>query len=479
MRYILLLIALSLSSSAFTQTTPKVWSLEECIRYALEQNLQIQTAGLNVESSEIGYDQARLNRLPNITAGGSSGFRFGRSIDPTTNLFVDTRVGTINFQTGSNLLLFQGGQINNNITQSKYQLLAAQAGMENIEFQVSTNVATNYLNVLFAKAQLENARIQIEITGNQLDQTNKLVEAGSLPYASKLDIEAQYANDELSLVNAENSLAIALLGLKQIMLLDASYDLQVEEPQIDVEALQISLTSPSIIYEVAETNQPGVRSADFNFLSSQYAVKSARGALYPTLLLGYSAFTNYSDVRGQTFRPDGTFTTALVPVGFVGSTGEVVLREQIIPGGETINYVPARQFNDNLSQSLNLSLNVPVFNRLQNRNNLERAKIEARRAEIQTKEVRQQLRQTIESAFTDAVAASKAYQANLKRLSSLEEAFRAAENRFNAGAANAVDYQIATNNLFRARNDLVRAKYELIFRTKLLEFFMGKPLTLK
>jgi len=477
-KFTLILLLLCTGPLLFAQDFSRQWSLEECVQYALRQNLQIKNSSFNLENAQIGLDQARLNRLPNITAGASAGNRYGRSIDPTTNLFVDTRVGNINMQAGSNVILFQGGQLTNAINQNKMQVLAAQNNMEAVEFQVSTTVATNYLNVLFAKAQLENAEIQLRITQDQLEQTIKQVNAGALPVANRLDLEAQLANDELALVTAENQLTIALLGLKQIMLLEADVPLDIVEPQIDLDALQINLMNPGEVYKVAETNQPGVRSADFNLQAAEYGIRSARGALYPTLLLGYNAFTKYSDVRGFTFVPDGTFSTVLAPVGFVSTTGDVVVREQQIPGGEMINYVPARQFRDNISQSLNLSLNVPVFNRFVSRNNLARAKIQKEQAEIQSLEARQTLRQSIESAYTDAVAASKAYQANLRRVSSLEEAFRATESRLNAGGANPVEYQIASNNLFRARNDLIRAKYEFIFRTKLLEFFMGKPLTL-
>jgi outer membrane protein len=305
------------------------------------------------------------------------------------------------------------------------------------------------------------------------------VEAGALPLANRLDIEAQFANDELAVVNAENQLTISLLNLKQVMLLDASVPLDIEEPSIDLNAMQLNLANPGEVFRVAVTNQPSIRAAEFNYQAAEFGLKSAKGSLYPTLAVGYSAFTNYSDIRDQAFRPDGTFTTVLAPIGFVGSTGDVVVRQQQIPGGETISYTPSRQFRDNVSQSLNLSLNIPVFNRFQSRNAVARAKVQLRQAEIQTLEAKQTLRQSIETAYTSAIAASKSYQANTKRVAALEESFRAAEARFNAGAVNAVDYQVATNNLFQARNELIRAKYEFIFRTKLLEFFMGKPLTLK
>ena len=464
--------------SAYSQTSTKVWTLAEAIEYAKEQNLQIQNAQLNVESAEIGFSQAKSNLLPNLNAGGGGSYRFGRSIDPTTNLFVDTQVGNLSLNANGGVTLFQGRQLANNIKQSQSSLQASQYNLADSEFNVAVNVASQYLNVLFAKAQLQTAELQVSITGEQLDRTKRLVAAGAAPLANQLDIEAQFASDELAVVNAENQLAIATLTLKQSLLLPVGEPFEIEEPEIDIEALQISLADPEVVYNVSSATQPSIKAAEMNLLAAEYGVKSAKGAYLPTVNLGFSAFSNYSDIRDQVFRPDGTFSTVSTPVGYVGSTGETVFRDQQVPGGETQAYTVAGQFRDNLSQSLNLNISIPIFNRFSVRNNVSRAKIEKQRAEIQTNQAKQTLRQTIESAYTDALAASKSYQANTRRLSSLEEAFRAAESRFNQGAANAVDYQVATNNLIRARIDLLRAKYELIFRTKVLDFYMGKPLSL-
>ncbi|MGE0930211.1 TolC family protein [Peijinzhouia sedimentorum] len=478
LKRILSVALILLSYSAYSQTNTKVWTLAEAVEYAKEQNLQIQNAQLNVESAQIGFSQAKANLLPNITSGASSGYRFGRSIDPTTNLFVDTKVGTVNFQAGSNVTLFQGRQLANNIKQTQSSLQASQYNLQDSEFNVAVNVASQYLNVLFAKAQLENAELQVSITSEQLERTKRLVAAGAAPLANQLDIEAQFASDELAVVTAENQVAISTLALKQSLLLPVGEPFEIEEPDIDIEALQFSLADPEVIYNISSATQPSIKAAEMNLLAAEYGVKSAKGAHLPTISVGFSAFTNYSDIRDEIFRPDGTFQTVSTPVGYVGSTGETVFRDQQVAGGETQAYTAAGQFKDNLSQSLNLQVSIPIFNRFSVRNNVSRAKIEKRRAEVQTSQAKQTLRQTIETAYTDALAASKSYQANTRRLSSLEEAFRAAESRFNQGAANAVDYQVASNNLIRARIDLLRAKYELIFRTKVLDFYMGKPLSL-
>ncbi len=193
----LLSIALILFGySAYSQTSTKVWTLAECVQYAKEQNLQIQNAQLNVESAEIGYSQAKANLLPSITAGGGGGYRFGRSIDPVSNLFVDTQVGNMSLNVGSNVTLFQGRQLVNNIKQSQSNLQASQYSLQDTEFTISVNVASQYLNVLFAKAQLENTQLQVKITGEQLARTKRLVEAGAAPLANQLDIDAQFASDE-------------------------------------------------------------------------------------------------------------------------------------------------------------------------------------------------------------------------------------------------------------------------------------------
>jgi outer membrane protein len=472
-----LLIALLLANIAVHAQT-KVWSLDECIAYAKEQNLRVKSAKLNVESAEVGLLQSQAALLPTLNTGGSSGFRWGRSIDPTTNLFVDTRVGTVNLQGGSNLTVFAGRQLVNSIRQNETNVQASQFSMANTEFEVSVTVASQYLNVLFNQAQLENAKYQLEITTDQLERTRKLVSAGALAMINQLDLEAQQASDELAVVTAENGLSIALLGLKQSMQLPASELLEILVPAIDIGRVQLNLSSPDQIYNVAERDQPGIKAADLNLKAAEYGVRVARGAYMPTFTMGFSFFTNYSDIRDQIFRPDGTVVTVPTPIGYVGGTNQTVFVDRQVAGGEVRTYTMGNQLQDNISKSLSGNLQIPIFNGLRTRTGVQRAVIQEKQAEIQTQDARNQLRQTIESAYNDALAASKTYQASLRRVQSLEESFRATEQRFNLGLSNSVEYQVATNNLFRAKNDLLRAQYDLLFRSTVLDFYMGKPLSL-
>ena len=181
LKRILSVALILLSYSAYSQTSTKVWTLAEAVEYAKEQNLQIQNAQLNVESAEIGYSQAKSNLLPTLNSGGGGGYRFGRSIDPTTNLFVETQVGNLNLNVNGSATLFQGRQLANNIKQSQSSLQASQYNLADSEFNVAVNVASQYLNVLFAKAQLQTAELQVSITGEQLDRTKRLVAAGAAP----------------------------------------------------------------------------------------------------------------------------------------------------------------------------------------------------------------------------------------------------------------------------------------------------------
>ena len=263
------------------------------------------------------------------------------------------------------------------------------------------------------------------------------------------------------------------------MQMPAEVNLQLEAPTLEIESVRLAMSNPSKIYEIALDNQPDVKSAELGIQSSDMDVKISKGAFLPTLSLSGSISTNYSDQARQL---TGT-QEVVVPaqeIGFVQGTNETVFsnpRTQTVPVFSD-SYRFTDQFNDNLGQSVRVNLSIPIFNRYGNTANLQRAEINKQRAEIQAQTVKNTLRQNIESAYNTALAALKSYEASQKRVAALEESFRATEQRYNAGSANFVDYQVANNNLFAARTDLVRAKYEYIFRAKILDFYLGNPITL-
>ncbi|WP_422356239.1 TolC family protein [Roseivirga pacifica] len=472
-----------LGATAYAQdslSTATPWTLEQCINYAWENNLNVKSSELSQLDNEILLKQSKHSLLPNLSAGGSVGKSYGRSIDPVTNNFVSQDFTSGGISANANVTLYQGGILRNTIKQNELNLEASTFDLEKAKNDIGLTVATNFLNVLLNREQYDNAKFQLEIVQTQLERTSKLVEAGSSPLTDKLDLESQVATSEVQLINAENALNIALLNLKQSMQMPASEPLNIVAPEIEIEQVPMVSETSDQVFQVALETQPEIQSADLGIESSDMGIKIRKGAFLPSLSVSGSLSTNYSDQARQI---NGTqdVTIPSTNIGFVQGTNEQVFSNgsvQTVPVYSD-SYSVGDQFNDNLGQSFRVNLNVPIFTRLQNSSNLQRAKISKQRAEINSQNVRNTLRQNVETAYTNALASHKSYEASEKRVTSLEETFRATEQRYNVGNANFVDYQIASNNLFAARTDLTRSKYEYIFRVKILDFYLGKPITLK
>lgn len=457
-------------------------TLQQCVDIALENNLNIKRGELNLEDQEITLKQNRFNQLPNLNLGGNYGYNWGRSIDPTTNLFISQRIGFTGLSGNTNWVLFNGMQVRKSIEQSQVDLQARTYDLERAKNDVILAVVDGYLTVIFNEEQLENARFQMQSTNEQLTRTIKLVDAGSLPITNKLNLEAQLATDELSLVQNENNLALSLLNLKQLLLLPTETEIAVDKPEIDIE-LELSLVEKANeIYNTAEQLMPEIKSADLTIQSADLGYRIAQGGRYPSLSVNGGFSTNYSSAANRERRVfDGT-ETVLRQTGFLTDDPTTTV-SSIVEQPKVVEVRPdfplGDQFSDNLSRSLSLNLSIPVFNRWQTEAGVQRSKINQQRAQITAQETRNQLRQNIETAYNDALAASKSFAASTKQVEALEESFRVTQNQYNLGAVNFTEFQVANNNLVQAKSDLIRAKYQYLFRLKILDFYQGKPLTIE
>jgi outer membrane protein len=477
---LLFLLIVLLSYNGFAQqTNSNVWTLKQCIDYALANNLTIQRSGYNVQSIELDYNQSRWNMLPTLNLGTTVGYNWGRSIDPVTYQYTTQQLNSINPQATSNVTLFNGLRLQNNLKQNQRNYYASQQDLAKAKNDVSLNIASLYINVIFNKEQLQNAKFQLGSSQSQLDRVRKQVAAGALPRSEELNIDAQAATNEVTVVQQENILNLSLLQLKQALQLPASTPLDVEVLEIQVEDLILD-QSRDQIYDIAKQTMPEIRSANLKVESSYYASKAARGNLFPRLTLGGSVNSNYSSSSDrQRFIPDGgdPVVTGSKPIGYVQGTNQVVLQPIMTPSGRTEDsYGKSAQLKDNVYRSLGLTLSIPIFNNMQSRYALQRTLINREVAVISAKETENTLRQNVETAYNNALAASKTYNASLRQVQAREEAFRMMEQRMSAGAANSFEYQVSQNDLFRARTDLTRAKYDFIFRKKVLDFYQGKPL---
>lgn len=450
--------------------------LEECISIAVEKNLSVQRSELQRVAAKVDLDQSRAAYLPSINLGGSYGYNWGRSIDPTTNQFNNQRINFSGLNGNSSVVLFNWFRIVNTVQQNRIALESSILDVDKAKNDLTLNVATLYLNVLFSQELLSNAQVQQETGAQQLTRTQALVKAGSLPLTSELELLSQVATNEVNVINAENNLDLAILQLKQAMLMPAETQIEIVTPELEVENVAVTTETPSSIYQTSLEVLPEIRSAQLQVQSASAGLAAARSGYTPTLSLNGSFSTNYSDAFGRRFISDPNGTPLQQSTGLFTASGEEIFSTQ--PAGNFVNYPLPDQFQDNLSRSLSLNLSIPIFNNLRTKSTVQRQKIALRQAEINVLEQENQVRQAIESAYNDARSAAKVYFASERQVETLEETLRSVKNQYEYGAVNFTDFQVATNNLFSAKSDLLRSKYDYIFKKKILDFYQGTPITL-
>ncbi|GHB79847.1 TolC family protein [Persicitalea jodogahamensis] len=460
-------------------------TLEECVQIALQNNPQIKQAGLQVSANENNLIQSKWQRWPSLGFNASQGFSFGRNIDPFTNQFVQQNISFNNYSLNSSVTLFNGFQLQNNIKQNDLTLQASEKDLAATRNDIMLNVALAYLNIISNRELIEVARQQGAATQLQLDRTQRLVDAGSLAESQLFDLRAQLANDELSLVNAENNLESSKLQLKQLMNVPGSEVIDVQTIDAPDPALRAYENTVNEVFDTALQNLPQMEAAKLRVQSAGAAIEIAKAQGLPSLTFSGGVSTAFSSAAPKTrFVGDGSQGTTQE---VVSSTRFVVVGDQTlpvtevvqVPGGslQTFNYFDQLNFNRN--SRLNLSLQIPIFTNYQTKYRVANARIQQQNLEQQANIVTQQIRQNVEQAYIDMNNSGKRYSATANQVRALEEAFRVAESRFGAGAINSAEYNIAKANLDRARANLIQTKYDYTFRTKILDFYMNKPITVE
>ncbi len=428
---VLMLVALSASAQ-------EQWSLQKCIDYALENNITVKQQQLNTNYYDNQLKQARNNRLPSVSGSVSDNYSYGRS-ERDDGTIVSSDDNRVSASLSGSMNLWSGFRVNNSVSQAEFTYQARLADLEKAKDDLQLNIAAAYLEILFADELIQVSKDQIGVTTLQVGRTEKLVEAGSLAKGSLLEIEAQLASEELTLVEAENQQQLAYLNLFQMLELPSTESFRIEKPVLPVVTANRSVINSMDVFKTAVEQRPEIRAAQYDLKASEKGVSVAKGDLYPSLSLG----GNYSSFQLHSL--DGSF---------------------------------GQQFKDHQGSSLYLSLDIPIFNRLQARTNINNAQLDVMSKELELQNTKNSLRKEIETAYTNAVAALKKYMASSKAVESMQESFRYTEEKFNVGIVNSVEYNQAKNNLTKAQSDLAQAKYDYIFRTKILDFYNGIPITL-
>lgn len=463
-----------LFTSFASQAQTKVWTLEEAVEYAIKNNISVQQTNLDLRSADIDKKDAWGQFLPSINANASHSWSIGLNQNITTGLLENQTNQFTSAGLSVGVDLFNGLQNQNRLRKSNLSILASQYKLAKIKDDVALNVASAYLQILFNK---ENLKVQKELlvsNNRELNRTTQLVEAGSIARGDLLDMKATVASGNQLVVSAENSLLISKLSLAQLLQLEDFKDFDVAELETDAPLSEVMLQSAEAIYSKAKEERVELKIARTNLEIAERDIKIAKGNYMPTLGAFYNFNTRaaYLD-RVVGFTPDPDSPTTVI--GVVEGTNQNVLAPNFNPVlGSSLPIFD--QFNDNKGHSFGFQLTIPILNGFAVRNSVDRAKIAVDRFKIAYTQEELDLERNVYTAFSDAKGALNSYEAAVAALESRELAFEYARERYNVGMMNAFDFNQAQTLLANAQSEVIRAKYDYIFRVKVVEFYFGIPI---
>ena len=434
------LLALALVCTARAQER---WSLKRCIDYAIEHNVTIRQTANQAEQSRVEVNTAKWARLPSLNGSAGQNWSWGRSqtavADEETGeyntVYVNTNNNTTNFSLSVGIPLFTGMQIPNEYALAKLNLKASLADLAKAKEDIAINIASAYLQVLFNMELHEVAVSQAGLSREQYERISRLAEVGKASPSEVAEAKARVAQDELSVVQADNDYRLAVLDLTQLIELDTPEGFLVEEPGGTVE--DVPLTPPDEIYQIALADKPSIQAAKYRLEGSLHSIRIAQSAYYPQLSLNGSIGTSYYSTINRTFK---------------------------------------QQMQDNFSKYVGFSLSVPLFNRLSTRNRVRTARLQRDNYALQLDDAKKTLYKEIQQAWYNAAAAISRYHSSRTATEASDEAFRLTRKKYECGQANAVEYNEAKQNLVKAQGDELQAKYEYLFRVKILDFYQGIPI---
>jgi len=472
---LILIFSFFLSAKAQTEDLAnKKWTLEDCVNYAIENNIQVKQSENNIALAEVDKRQAIGNFIPSLNFSSVGAWNSGLTQDPATGVLINQTSQTTTGGIQSGIPIYRGFRNQNALKRAELSILSSQYQLDRIKDDVTLQVINAYLQVLFNKEAVNVAIPQVEITQEQLDRTKRLVNAGSLPEGDLLDVQATLANDEQNLIITENNVNLALINLAQLLQLEDYENFDIANEEIEtLPLLNLADYSVDQIYATALENRNEIKVARANIEIAEADVKLAKGALQPTLSGFYQWNSRYSDreiITGSEIDPNNPTQI----IGQVETTGDNVISPNFVP---VIG--PANPFFDQIDQNkgsaFGLSLNIPILNGFSASNDVRRAKINYDQSKFQLEQEELTLERTIHQVYADAIGALKLYDATKRSLEAREVSFDYAQERFDVGVLNSFDFSQIKNQLVRANSDFLTAKYDFIFRVKLLEFYYGVP----
>ena len=413
------------------------WDLQQCISHAQAHNIQLKQQAQVVKNQEISLNSARNNRLPGVDASASQSFNFGRGLT-IENTYVNRNTLSTSFSANASMSVYDGGQITRNIQVQKLQLEASLADLTRAQENLSLQVASVYLEVLFQEELLDVARKQCQLSQSQADRIKKLLDAGKAAESEWADAKALVAADEMSATQAENNYRLSLLTLSQLLELPSPEGFSVVKPELPA-AADVVLPLPDAIMAEAVGIKPEIKAGEYRVKSAERSILLAKTGYYPKLNLGAGLGTSYYKTSGY----------------------------------ETTSF--GRQMKENFNRYIGLSLSVPVFNRLQTRNQIRSARVQLYTQQLALEQTRKDIYKEIQQAYYNAMAAQRQCQSAVAAEEASQAAFALTATKYENGQSTATEFQEAKIRLAKAQSDGLQARYSFFFRTKILDFYRGVP----
>lgn len=433
------------------QAQTKKWTLEECVRYALENNITIKNSELDIKNTAIDKKAAIGNYLPSVSANASHSWNIGLNQDLTTGVLRNqtTQYSAVGLNAGVDI--YKGLQNQNTLRKANLSMVASKYQLLKMQEDISLNVANAFLQILFNKENLKVKTEQLAIDEKRLARSEEMVSAGTIPRGDLFDLKATVATDKQGIIVAENNLLISKLSLAQLLQLKEFTEFDVIDNTNAKDENNIMGQTPGDIYNKAKELRTELKLAQTNLEIAQKNVAIAKGAYQPTLrgFYGFNTRASYSD-----------------------RTKLDANNKPYIVGPDPI----FQQFSDNKGHSFGFQLDVPIFNGFSVRNNVERTKVSLEKSKIDLEQKSLDLQRNVYTAFTDAKGALNTYESSTVTLEARQQAYNYAKEKYDVGLMNSFDFTQAQTLLTNAQSDVIRTKYDYIFKIKILEFYFGIPI---
>ena len=475
-KLIIICFSLLFSIAGFSQN--KKWTLQECVQYALDNNITIKQTQLDEESAIIEKKDAIGNYLPTLNANASNNWNSGLTQNITTGILETQTLRNSSYSVTAGVRIFNGFRNKKSLDRAELSRIAADYNIAKIKDDTALSVALAYLSVLLNKENLKTVVAQNQVTKEQVARTQELVDGGVLPSGDLLEIKATDASEYQRIVAAENAVKISLINLAQLLAFDDYDTFDIEDTEYNILGEEILNTTPEVLIEKAKESRYDLKIVEQNLEIAKKDLELSKTSLYPTIngFFNYNTRESGSPTFSQSLDPDNPSSD--VPIGFVEGSNQTVLSTQpnfLLQEGDPTPFIEQLYLNDGISYGVQLS--VPIFNGFSTRNNIKRSEVNVKRSEFQSEQARLNFESAVYQAYTDAKAAKESYEAAIVALNSQELAYEYAKLRYDVGRTNAFDFSQSKLRYDNAQIELTRSKYDYIFRIKVLELYFGVPAT--